>query len=340
MALITDLKFEEATDATAAADAQGGLTLTATGSPPVVTSPGWSTHPAGRAFDGSTQWFKGTAGSSAVATAATSPAYTLWGWVFPTSSAGQILMQYCGPSNYTPANPVNNVLFQFELLATTRRLHMYYQYNSVPNAVTMSQSSGSGLSLYKWSHVAVTKELSGSLHTYKFYINGALVQTFLNQTSNASAGGTSSVYWVGRWATNTSFNFFGMLHRWQLHDTTKTLAEVLAEYQNVRRPTVTIVSPTVGTGIYPASILTVRVTDNVLLGRAILKARFSKQKIDEFIHDGDNFGLMYQGAGNTRVAYSSGGEVGYEYTLNRDGGWPAMPELVPYAHDTAGNEAL
>lgn len=99
-------------------------------------------------------------------------------------------------------------------------------------------------------------------------------------------------------------------------------------------PEVAIISPTVGTSISRASKLKFDVTDDKGAFRRILPAvRFPDGRY-ELVHDGESFTPDYDTS--TRVAISGG----YEYEVERNGGWRDSPTLVLFAYDISGNENL
>jgi hypothetical protein len=98
-------------------------------------------------------------------------------------------------------------------------------------------------------------------------------------------------------------------------------------------PTVTLVSPGAGTIIVKEDAVVFRVTDDAGLRRVMVVADHSSGQF-EVIHDGDQFCRGY--AGSTRTAISHG----YEYTCQRDRGWPGTGLAIRiYPIDTSGNES-
>lgn len=95
-------------------------------------------------------------------------------------------------------------------------------------------------------------------------------------------------------------------------------------------------SPAAGSNITRLQPIGFDVTDDGPFRRIILLARYVSTGLTEAIHDGDDFGLKYQGGTNVRT--SIGG--GYTYTILRDGGWPESPIISPYAIDVSGSENL
>lgn len=100
-------------------------------------------------------------------------------------------------------------------------------------------------------------------------------------------------------------------------------------------PVVAVVSPAAGSAITAFTPLVFSVTDDTgLFRRIIVVADFPYIGIREVVHDGDTFGPTYSEAVNTRSTISGG----YQYSVTRDGGWPASPRLIPYAIDREGTE--
>lgn len=103
-------------------------------------------------------------------------------------------------------------------------------------------------------------------------------------------------------------------------------------------PVVTVISPTPGATIGKNEPWVVDVTDESgLLREVVLLAKFPDLGIWEVVHDGNDFGPLYPAGRNERVPIS----LGYRFTMNRRGGWPAggPATLRAIAIDTTGDEA-
>lgn len=75
-------------------------------------------------------------------------------------------------------------------------------------------------------------------------------------------------------------------------------------------------------------------TDNILLRRVVVIAKFIEAGFWEVIHDGTNFGPGYEGGSRTALP------SGFEYIVTRRAGWPSGSlQLEVIAGDTSGNEA-
>jgi hypothetical protein len=95
--------------------------------------------------------------------------------------------------------------------------------------------------------------------------------------------------------------------------------------------------PAAGTNVSVSRVLQFDVTDTEGFTRIIVKAQKVGVLLDEVVHDGTQFGAMYQNASNTRTPITDG----YRYTILRDGGWVVGgPTLTVYATDTRGAEAV
>lgn len=105
---------------------------------------------------------------------------------------------------------------------------------------------------------------------------------------------------------------------------------------DITSPTVANITPANGTNIDLNTIVAFDVTDDVGFRRIVVRLKYPSGPW-EMVHDGDNFGPNYLGAGNVRTPIGHG----FHYTLHRDGGWlvGANPRLTVYAIDTGGNEA-
>jgi hypothetical protein len=99
-------------------------------------------------------------------------------------------------------------------------------------------------------------------------------------------------------------------------------------------PSITIVSPTVGSELNPSSTIVIRVTDDVGLGGVPIYVSFPEESgyKPTYVHDGDGFHPDF--AGSTRAAISGG----YEYQIRYTGGWPAAPTIKLRPFDSAAQE--
>lgn len=100
-------------------------------------------------------------------------------------------------------------------------------------------------------------------------------------------------------------------------------------------PTVTNLTPAPGSNIVSTTALAFDVLDELdSFRRIIVAVNMPSEKVYEIIHDGDSFGPKYQNNANQRTTVTDG----YRYIVERDGGWPASPNLVVFAIDTTGEE--
>lgn len=104
---------------------------------------------------------------------------------------------------------------------------------------------------------------------------------------------------------------------------------------DVAPPVVTVVGPPITTAIVASTALAFTVTDDVALRRVMVVARLAQLGLEEVVHQGDRFAVLYAGA-STRMPIAGG----YSYSVLRNGGWPADVTIDVYSIDTAGNEAL
>ena len=95
------------------------------------------------------------------------------------------------------------------------------------------------------------------------------------------------------------------------------------------QPYATNFSPATGSVVYQFDPITFDVVDSAAdkFNLLVIIARF--ETYEEVVHDGVNFGQMYQNVVNTVTAISSG----LRFTILRDGGWLKSPTIVPYASD-------
>jgi hypothetical protein len=101
-------------------------------------------------------------------------------------------------------------------------------------------------------------------------------------------------------------------------------------------PTVTVVSPAVGTTISPTDALVIDVEDETSLQTSILMAKYLSAILpspSEVIWDGSSF--LYPFTGSTRSSISGG----WRYSITRTNGWSSSPTIKIYAVDSEGNEA-
>lgn len=96
-------------------------------------------------------------------------------------------------------------------------------------------------------------------------------------------------------------------------------------------PTVVIISPTPGTNIPKTAKLIFKILDDGPFERLLPSIRFPDSTV-ELVHDGEGFTANYSQSIREPVAN------GYKYTVERNGGWPANPTLIPFAFDKGGNE--
>lgn len=97
------------------------------------------------------------------------------------------------------------------------------------------------------------------------------------------------------------------------------------------KPTVTIVSPTPGTTVYPDTPLVFDITDASGFSIIIPMVILDPLKVPEPTHNTEAFEPLY--AASTRVAIVGG----FRYTLRRKHGWYASPSLLIWAVDASGN---
>lgn len=95
-------------------------------------------------------------------------------------------------------------------------------------------------------------------------------------------------------------------------------------------PVVALISPTDGGELERFGPVTIEVTDETALGRVFVVARFPSLGLEEVVHQGDRFAPLYTGA-SSRASIAGG----YRYSVKRNGGWPAPPELTVYAPNAA-----
>lgn len=104
-------------------------------------------------------------------------------------------------------------------------------------------------------------------------------------------------------------------------------------------PYITNFSPETGSLIYSTSSISFDVLDPPEGGsfaRIMIVANMSATLIQEIVHDGDSFGLMYRGPTNVTSSIT----YGRSYTILRDGGWTKAPILTPYAIDVSGSQNI
>lgn len=101
-------------------------------------------------------------------------------------------------------------------------------------------------------------------------------------------------------------------------------------------PTISNVTPTPNTTISRTQVVGCDVTDadGASDFRRVILAIELPNGAKEIVHDGTAFCPPYA-TSSTRSSITNG----YQYSLMRDGGWPARFSLTVYAIDTTGNEA-
>ena len=77
------------------------------------------------------------------------------------------------------------------------------------------------------------------------------------------------------------------------------------------------------------------VTDATALNRRTFVNVKFPGRVHDRVHDGTSFGLHYQNGSNRRVRIANG----FQYTILRDGGWPAPPDLQIVAINQSGEES-
>lgn len=98
-------------------------------------------------------------------------------------------------------------------------------------------------------------------------------------------------------------------------------------------PTVTLVSPPVGSRLLRGTPVVLDVTDASGLAAVFLWVTYASAFApDDLVHDGENFSVQFRD-GSTREAIAGG----YRYTLRRGGGWPSAPTVHVRPIDAEGN---
>ena len=100
------------------------------------------------------------------------------------------------------------------------------------------------------------------------------------------------------------------------------------------KPVVSNVSPPINSDIDPKTSINFDVTDNILLKKVIIIAKFDKGAIWENVFDGLNFAPNYAND-SIKTTITNG----FHFSLQRLGGWPSKPNALVVAFDTSGNEA-
>jgi len=103
------------------------------------------------------------------------------------------------------------------------------------------------------------------------------------------------------------------------------------------RPTVQFVSPPLGQAVYRYTAVTFRVLCSAPMRRMLVRARYAGRAGWDFLYDGTEFGPNFQGVVNGVVSLDSA-TPGFEFTVLRDGGWPAPPEFTVYPITVLGLE--
>jgi hypothetical protein len=103
-------------------------------------------------------------------------------------------------------------------------------------------------------------------------------------------------------------------------------------------PAIVIVTSLPPVSSTTAIVITVAGTSGVGLRRSWVSLVFPGIVGDEVVHNGDRFGAFYTNVTNTRTSIANG----FQYTVLRDGGWPAgaFPLTTSFtinAVDTLGN---
>lgn len=127
---------------------------------------------------------------------------------------------------------------------------------------------------------------------------------------------------------------------WQITDNRVTLMAFATgswgEAAPYSPPTIENVLPTPGTSIGRTQSMEFDALDTESFRRIVVQVSFDGTIIQEVIHDGNSFGLAYQGPSNVRTVIPGG----YHYVALRDGGWIGSPTLVPFAIDANGAENI
>jgi len=101
-------------------------------------------------------------------------------------------------------------------------------------------------------------------------------------------------------------------------------------------PTITIISPPVGTVINATDEIIADIEDETSLQTVILMVKYlssSEDRVTEVIWDGTAFRFPF--ANSTAAATTDG----LRFTIRRTGGWKSSPTIEVYAVDASGNEA-
>lgn len=113
-----------------------------------------------------------------------------------------------------------------------------------------------------------------------------------------------------------------------------TLDPVPLSTDDIIAPTVSMYSPTPGSGILRTQAIEFDVLDNSGVFRRILVAvEFAGELRHELVHDGDAFVAPFLNGVRTPIA------GGFNYSIRRTGGWSSNPTVKVWAIDTSGNEA-
>lgn len=155
------------------------------------------------------RWFPGKTGGNAAflsragdasSTSLLVGSYTLRFWVCPDSLASEIIA-YTGPSETT----ADNALLQLTVLGTGL-LSIFWEFSTGTN-VTTNQTTGTGLAVGIWRHVAITVDNSGATSTIKIYVAGTLQQTITGVTK--ATGGSTATWFIGCSGTSPASGFLG-----------------------------------------------------------------------------------------------------------------------------------
>ena len=216
--------------------------------------------------------------------------------------------------------------------------------NPSTGATTLVYSSFPG-QLYRNTHWAIRKTLSGGTATLEFFANGVKTGYLFGSNGTlpnltADSDGSNGVFTLG----GQSDWMFGQLDEVRISNIARSDAAIMADYiacvgggggggPDAVPPSITNILPSPGTPIYATSSVQLDVTDNLgLFRRVILLAKFLDGTY-EVVFDGDAFSPKYPTSAVTTITN------GYRFVLRRAEGWlPGGPTLVAFAYDQSGNE--
>lgn len=167
----------------------------------------------------------------------------------------------------------------------------------------------------------------------------SMTRTYFNSGSNVVVGAapaTSSFAMLREFFNSGSISGIGHIDSGSLLSMKLIYNAQYATTVVPTPPTIGGFSPAIGSQIQSNQVITLQVNDNGPLRRVILHVKYPSHNIQEVIHDGDSFGLSYQGPSNVQTTIPTG----YQYTILRDGGWPESPVITPFAIDITGSENL